>query len=872
MKWTKSLLSDQTNIDAISIACGNGYYVAVCIQVSSSNYNLNIVYSQNPTDGWTTRTLKNTGVDNILTAGIVFTGEKFVIPYTTSFSHAFSAIVFSDPAGNISDREAIFSNTYPITLNSVRYVGSKVIVCGTKLESDTRPNNSGWIWYCTDPADSWTEYCIVEYSADESTTGNAFAATYNSTDTEYDVYAVARVNNNTNYHRIYASSDLVTWSAPIEITNDTFSSSPFPTLTYCEDYDALCLFLHGNIYISKANQNFVNISYPTGIGAESIRTATSDGTKFLAPSASNNQTDLKVLYSSGDPVVADNWRIDILNAGVQLSTGVQFVDNSDIFVVLAGAGGSVQPAIFTAQFNANEFSRMKDRVPTYPGRVKLIDAGEVNTYYLTRADDPTEVGTKLSKVNLLSDDAALAVWNNTPPDVLCTPSTALEHLGNNAFHVGDILTTARDLSGDENWLKCTGGGISQTDYPELYEILTTGSIDDSWQNSTISTTDPQYIDMATDGEWFVILRYLGSGSPYTYDVLYTRDPSGVWEHKNVGTGNQTNWTSLQYVNGEFTFFYSTYTSGASYPYKIYAAHAADPSGEWTVSEVWYSADNRLYGLYIKGWTYADNKYALAVNYTLTGYGDSAGLLWSNTLASSLQGNLYAGFLGSESSTNPQTYYAQSAPAYGNGKWALSIYFIDYQSGNTYYYNHIYYSSDVTLNSSSPHLVCDSVTNNHQYMHYVNALVYGNGFWVGLRGRPTYQGATADYGVFYSSDDLASYTFVPNSSIRWSSDVNILFFENNFMFLSADATAGSTGTKKLLWYTNDPRAWESVTIYDGPAYINYQNISASTQNSIIFTVLRTSSSLVPIWHISGKSLPKLSPGVGLNAYIKAKEGD
>lgn len=873
MNWNKSLLSDSTNIDAISITYGNGYYVAVSIQVVSGTYTLNIMYTQNPADGWATKTLKNTGVDNIFTAGIAFTGSYFVIPYTTAISHAFSVLVFSDPTGDITDREAIFSNTLPITLNSVRYIGSKVIVCGTKSESDIRPYTSGWIWYCTDPTSDWESYCVVEYSAETSTTGRAFDAAYDTQDSKYNIYAVARTNDTTNYHRIYETADLATWHTPTELANDTLSSPPFPTLAYCADYDALCLFLHGKIYISKGNQDFISIDYPTSIGTESVRTATSDGTKFLASSASNNQADLKVLYSDGDPVVASNWHVDTLSTGNQVSNSAQFINGTKAFIVLAGAGGSVQPAIYTAKFNANEFNRMKDRVPTYPGRIKLTSAGEADTYYLERYDEPTEEGTKLSKVNLLSDDAALAVWNNTPPNVTCTPSTALEHLGKNAFHVGDILTTVRDLSGDDNWLKCDGGDVSQTDYPELYAILTTGSIDDSWRNSTISTTDPQYIDMATDGEWFVILRYLGA-SPYTYDVLYTRDPSGVWEHKNVGTGTQTNWTLLQYVNGEFTFFYSSYTSGASFPYKIYAAHTADPSGEWTVSEVWYSADTSISGLYVKGWTYADNKYVLAVNYNHTSYNGSIGIFWSDTLASTLQGTLYT-FLGSLS-TNPVTNYsALSAPAYGNGKWALSIYYLNSVSGgNAYYYNQIYYSSDInTLNSSSLRLQCDSVTDNSQYMHYVNALVYGNGFWVGLRGRPSYQGATADYGVFYSSDDLASYTFVPNSSIRWSNDVNILYFENNFMFLAADASAGSTGTKKLLWYTNDPRAWESVTIYDGSAYINYQNISASTQNSIIFTVLRNgSASLVPVWHISGRSLPKLSPGVGLNAYIKAKEGD
>lgn len=50
---------------------------------------------------------------------------------------------------------------------------------------------------------------------------------------------------------------------------------------------------------------------------------------------------------------------------------------------------------------------MKDRVPTYPGRVKLIPVeGKENTYDMTRADVPIEDGTPLSKATLLADTTA----------------------------------------------------------------------------------------------------------------------------------------------------------------------------------------------------------------------------------------------------------------------------------------------------------------------------------------------------------------------------------------------------------------------------------------------------------------------------------
>ena len=50
---------------------------------------------------------------------------------------------------------------------------------------------------------------------------------------------------------------------------------------------------------------------------------------------------------------------------------------------------------------------MQDRVPTYPGRVKLIPVqGQENTYDMERADQPTQVGTPLNKASLLKDSTA----------------------------------------------------------------------------------------------------------------------------------------------------------------------------------------------------------------------------------------------------------------------------------------------------------------------------------------------------------------------------------------------------------------------------------------------------------------------------------
>lgn len=53
---------------------------------------------------------------------------------------------------------------------------------------------------------------------------------------------------------------------------------------------------------------------------------------------------------------------------------------------------------------------MKDRIPLYPGRVKLNPVtGHENTYDMVRADEPTQEGTPLNKATLLKDDTAEAL-------------------------------------------------------------------------------------------------------------------------------------------------------------------------------------------------------------------------------------------------------------------------------------------------------------------------------------------------------------------------------------------------------------------------------------------------------------------------------
>lgn len=76
---------------------------------------------------------------------------------------------------------------------------------------------------------------------------------------------------------------------------------------------------------------------------------------------------------------------------------------------------------------------MKDRIPTYPGRVKLVPVdGQENTYDLTMADAPTEEGTPFNKANILSDSTmkSLSMSEMTDEEAAAsTPDDAFEAIG-----------------------------------------------------------------------------------------------------------------------------------------------------------------------------------------------------------------------------------------------------------------------------------------------------------------------------------------------------------------------------------------------------------------------------------------------------------
>ena len=87
---------------------------------------------------------------------------------------------------------------------------------------------------------------------------------------------------------------------------------------------------------------------------------------------------------------------------------------------------------------------MKDRIPLYPGRVKLNPVpGQENTYDMVRADEPTQEGTPLNKASLLKDSTAELFElgdEAVPDDVL--------NILSNATLLNELKTAISDISGN----------------------------------------------------------------------------------------------------------------------------------------------------------------------------------------------------------------------------------------------------------------------------------------------------------------------------------------------------------------------------------------------------------------------------------------
>jgi hypothetical protein len=109
---------------------------------------------------------------------------------------------------------------------------------------------------------------------------------------------------------------------------------------------------------------------------------------------------------------------------------------------------------------------MKDRIPTYEGRVTLTPvSGATNTYDMVRADVPIQDGTPLNKATLLTDSTA-ALMGLTED---ATPEDMLRAMAQKLNSMSTTLNTAT------------------TDLNNLKSLITYGTSDLTAGSSTLAT-------------------------------------------------------------------------------------------------------------------------------------------------------------------------------------------------------------------------------------------------------------------------------------------------------------------------------------------------------------------------------------------------
>lgn len=118
---------------------------------------------------------------------------------------------------------------------------------------------------------------------------------------------------------------------------------------------------------------------------------------------------------------------------------------------------------------------MQDRIPLYPGRVKMTPvAGQANTYDMVRADDPTQAGTPLNKATLLKDATAALFGLGTgavPDDVLAELGKYKQYWWKR--RVPKTTGYIEDLVVANGWLSKGSGNIN---YAKSISISSAGEI------------------------------------------------------------------------------------------------------------------------------------------------------------------------------------------------------------------------------------------------------------------------------------------------------------------------------------------------------------------------------------------------------------
>lgn len=197
---------------------------------------------------------------------------------------------------------------------------------------------------------------------------------------------------------------------------------------------------------------------------------------------------------------------------------------------------------------------MQDRVPLYPGRVKMTPvAGQANTFDFVRADDPTQVGAPLTKATFLKD-ATAALFGLTAAAV---PDDVLAWIGKYAQYwwrrrAKTVVEVKEDITGTVALTQ------DSTDYARFYYSKTV-SVDSTGKVSLNSPTTLYGVASSSSDASSLAndLKPYLDNTPYYVSSknvdgkVYYVPPGSVIKYS---AGNASNFTFGLYREGSKTFY------------------------------------------------------------------------------------------------------------------------------------------------------------------------------------------------------------------------------------------------------------------------------------------------------------------------------
>lgn len=219
----------------------------------------------------------------------------------------------------------------------------------------------------------------------------------------------------------------------------------------------------------------------------------------------------------------------------------------------------------------------KDRVPRHPGRITLEPvAGAVNTYTLTRADDPTEAGTPLDKATFNS------IIHSRLTGRYYTPSVSRNVLSSSEYS-GDIFPASGWI--ENSYTDFTGGSYKLTSsYPD-YPNLAPRAFDNSDTTYFAAESDTGETWIAVDfGSRILVTKLSVCWFSYSYDyfrVSFQGSNNGTsWTEIANTTGNRETPTEWAFANTtEYSMYRLVFTQSTENTMRLYDWSFA----EWEVN-------------------------------------------------------------------------------------------------------------------------------------------------------------------------------------------------------------------------------------------------------------------------------------------------